>query len=36
MNYCYMGDIRFGMNKAQIELVVRISEEGSFSKAGEN
>lgn len=29
-----MGDIRFGMNKAQIELVVRISEEGSFSKAG--
>ncbi|MEK8205351.1 LysR family transcriptional regulator [Paenibacillus sp. FSL L8-0696] len=29
-----MGDIRFGMNKAQIELIVRISEEGSFSKAG--
>jgi DNA-binding transcriptional LysR family regulator len=35
MHINYMGDIKIDMNKLQIELIVRISETGSFTKAGE-
>jgi DNA-binding transcriptional LysR family regulator len=35
MHINYMGDNKIVMNKSQIELIVRISETGSFTKAGE-
>lgn len=35
MHINYIGDNKIDMNKSQIELIVRISETGSFTKAGE-
>lgn len=35
MNVYHKGDNKFVMNKLQIELIVKISETGSFTKAGE-
>lgn len=35
MHINYIGDIKNAMNRSQIQLIVQISETGSFTKAGE-